>query len=140
MPPDARAATGNNVIVLKATDGKTLNMTGNLTINVLANTAPTLGNYANSTVAVGCKLILTPDAAPGDNGSVASVMATGGGGFTGTIGVNATTGVVTITNNGPVGGPFTITVTATDNCGLTFQRMFTVTVTQSADCSERLRL
>ena len=122
------AATGNNVIVLKATDGKTLNMTGNLTINVLANTAPTLGNYANSTVVTGCKLILTPDAAPGDNGSVSRVMASGGGGFTGTIGVDATTGVVTITNNGPVGGPFTITVTATDNCGLTFQRMFTVTV------------
>jgi hypothetical protein len=122
------ATLGNNIIVLKATDGKNLNMTANLTINVLANTAPTLGNYANSTVVTGCKLILTPDAVPGDNGSVQSVMASGSGGFTGAISVNATTGVVTITNNGPVGGPFTITVTATDNCGLTFQRMFTVTV------------
>ena len=122
------ATLGTNTVVIKATDGKSLNQTANLDINVTANPLPTLGNYANSSVVVGCKLILTPDAPPADNGSVQSVMASGSGGFSGIITVDAPTGVVTITDNGPVGGPFTITVTVTDNCGATFQKMFTVTV------------
>ena len=122
------AATGNNTIVLKATDGKTLSQTANLVVNVAANTAPTLGNYANTSIVLGCKAVITPTAAPTDNGSVSSVMATGSGGFTGTIMVDPTTGVVTISNSGPVSAGHTITVTATDNCGLTFSKMFTLTV------------
>ncbi len=121
------AATGDNTIVLLATDGKALSQTANLVINVAANTAPTLGNYSNTSIVVSCKATITPTATPGDNGSVSTVTATGSAGFTGTIMVDATTGVVTITNSGPV-GPATITVTATDNCGLTNSKQFTLTV------------
>jgi hypothetical protein len=122
------AATGNNTIVLQATDGKTLSQTTNLVVNVAANTAPTLGNYSNTTVVLSCKAIITPTSAPADNGSVSSVMATGSAGFNGTIMVDAATGVVTISNSGPVSAGHTITVTATDNCGMTSNQQFTLTV------------
>jgi hypothetical protein len=122
------AATGNNTIVLQATDGKLLSQTANLVVNVAANTAPTLGNYANTTIVLSCKAVITPTAAPTDNGSVSSVMATASAGFTGTLMVDAVTGVVTASNSGPGGGPHTITVTATDNCGMTSSKQFTLTV------------
>jgi hypothetical protein len=121
------AATGANVIVLKATDGKTLNMTANLSINVTANPTPTLGNYTGTTIVTGCKAIITPDAAPGDNQPLASVTVSAPG-FGGMITVDPVTGIVTATNSGPV-APHTVTVTATDSCGLMTTKMFTLTVT-----------
>ena len=121
------ATLGNNTIVLKATDGKTLNMTANLTINVTANPAPTLGNYAATNIVLGCKAIITPDAAPGDNRPLTSVTVSAPT-ITGTVMVNPVTGVVTVTNSGPVSAGHTVTVTATDSCGLMTVKMFTLTV------------
>ncbi len=121
------ATPGINTIVLKATDGKTLETTANLDINVTANSAPTLGDYASSDLVITCKLFVVPDAAPADNNSVANVTAVASGAFTGTVSVDPATGIVTIGNAGPL-GPHTFTVTATDNCGVTSQKMFTITV------------
>ena len=64
--------------------------------------------------------------APGDNGSV-NIIGASAPGFTGTLTVNLTTGVVTVTNAGPAGS-YTVTVTATDNCGSPIVSTFTLNV------------
>jgi hypothetical protein len=121
------AATGDNTVVLTVSDGAQ-SITGNLTVTVTDNTAPTVGTYANQNVTAGSNVTVTPSAAPGDNGSIMSVSATASPNFfTGTFSGNTATGAVTITNAAPA-GTYTITVTVTDNCGATVQKTFTLTI------------
>jgi hypothetical protein len=68
-----------------------------------------------------------PSAAPADNGSITSATVLASAGFTGTLSVDQTTGVVTVSNANPVGS-YTITVTYTDNCGATISPTFTLNV------------
>jgi hypothetical protein len=120
------ATVGANTVVLVVTDGDGLTATANLTVNVTANTAPTLGTYLNqSNITLGTTVQVLPSAAPSDNGTVATVTVAASAGYAGTLAVNPATGVVTLSpsNN----GSFTITVTATDNCGLTSTAIFTLT-------------
>ncbi len=124
---------GNHTITVQYSGDDNFNAsTGSLignpqVVNEQANPAPTLGNYADSTIVENCKLVLTPDAAPADNELVESVTGEGPEGFTGDISVDAVTGTVTVTGNGPVGS-HAITITATDNHGAVFQRVFTLNV------------
>ena len=121
------AATGANTVVLQATDGNGLMTTANLTVNVTANTAPTLGTYPTTgPIIAGTGTAVTPSAAPTDNGTITGITASAPG-FTGSFSVNTTTGVVTISNAGPVGN-YTVTVTATDNCTATSSQTFALTV------------
>jgi Cadherin-like domain len=69
---------------------------------------------------------VTPNAAPTDNGTVSTVTASAPS-FTGTLTGNATTGVITVQTAGP-GGSYTVTVTATDNCGTTTTTTFQLVV------------
>jgi hypothetical protein len=125
------AVTGNNTIVLRATDGKGLMQDSNLMIDVQANPLPVLGNYADQTIVASCKLVIKPDAVPSDNQPLTSVVATSPT-LTGMLSVDAATGIVTASSAGPVAGsPHTVTVTATDSCGLTSEKTFTVTVTNA---------
>jgi hypothetical protein len=116
------ATLGANTVGLQVMDGGGLTATANLTVNVTANTAPVLGTYPATTVAPGGGAVVTPSAAPSDNGSVSTLSAAAPG-FGGTFSGNAVTGAVTVAN-APGGGNFTVTVTATDNCGTTATATF----------------
>ncbi len=139
---DCMAALGNNTVVLTATDGNSATATANFIVNVTANTPPTLGTYlAAGPINAGGGITVTPSGpAPSDNGTVSSITATASG-FTGSFSGNPVTGAITITNAGPAGF-FIVTVTATDNCGVTATTTFslfvncpgaTITVTGNAD-------
>ena len=110
---------------LQASDG-TLTTTTTLTVTVTANSAPTL-SYSNASVATGGATTVNPLTGPSDNGSVSTIAVQSQGTFTGTVMVNNTTGIVSISNAGPV-GTHTITIRATDNCMTTTDATFTVTV------------
>ncbi len=122
------AALGNNTVELTVSDG-TLTATASLTVNVTANTAPTLGTYPATGVGPGQSVNIAPSVAPNDNGTIANLTASAPN-FTGSLSGNATTGVISATNAGPE-GTYTVTITATDNCGATSTTMFQLTVSSS---------
>jgi hypothetical protein len=109
----------------QASDGS-LGGSGDLQVNVSANTAPVLAYAAQSGNAAGT-LTVNPSSGPGDNGSIASTTLQSQGTYTGTISVGASNGVVSLSNLGPI-GVHTITVRATDNCGTTTDASFQLTV------------
>ncbi|HEX4945461.1 MAG TPA: FG-GAP-like repeat-containing protein, partial [Blastocatellia bacterium] len=116
---DCTTAVGNKAVTLQVVDGNGLPIQATLTINVTANTAPVLGNYTGLEIVNGTTRNFAPSAVPMDNGTVPTITAVSTTpGFTGTFSVNPTTGVLTVTNAAP-NGVFDITLTATDNCGLT---------------------
>ena len=110
---------------LQASDGS-LTSTDTLTVTVTANTAPTL-TYNNASVAFNGSTTVNPATGPSDNGSVSTIVVQSQGTYTGTISVDNVTGVVSISNAAPA-GTHTITIRATDNCGLTTDATFTLTV------------
>jgi hypothetical protein len=91
---------------------------------------PTLGNYPNTTVAVGANTIVTPDAAPT---STTSINVSTNSNFKGTFVANPTTGVIRITNVHPA-GTYLVTVKAFDAMGMT-TRTFTLTVVSGTLCT-----
>ncbi len=127
------ATLGDNLVTLEVQDGCAQTATATLTVNVTANVPPTLGNYLNTTVIWEGNVVVTPDAAPSDNGMTASVTVTATPmpptpyAFTGVLMVDQITGVVTITNAG-LPGIYLVTITATDNCGDSSQATFLLNV------------
>lgn len=106
--------------------------TADVQINVANNSAPVLGSYPSALALLGQSLTVPPSAAPSDNGTVSSIsVSSTPGSFTGSLSANSSTGVVSIGNAGPV-GPYTITVTAVDNCSLTSTRNFSLAVNGDA--------
>jgi len=116
---------------LRVTDSGGMFDEATLDVTVNPNPPPSLGTYPATSVAAGGGATVMPNAAPSDNGSVASLTASAPG-FTGTLTGNPATGAITITNANPVGN-YTVTVTATDNCGVTTSRTFTLTVNNTSD-------
>ena len=119
------AVIGANTIVLTVTDGNGGMTTGNLTVNVAANAAPSL-SYPITGVALNGATTITPNTGS-DNGSITgfsivSVVPP----LTTAPTVNAS-GVVSVTNAAPF-GLHTVTVRATDNCGATTDTSFTLNV------------
>jgi hypothetical protein len=122
---DCTATVGANIVILTVTDGNLGTATANLTVNVTANSAPSL-SYPISGVALNSATTVNPTTAT-DNGSITgyqivSVIPP----LTVAPTVNAS-GVVSITDAGPFGF-HTVTVRATDNCGATTDASFTLNV------------
>jgi hypothetical protein len=118
----------NASFTLTVTDTLGGTASASLNVTVTANAQPSVGNYSNTVVAPGGSTMITPTAAPTDNGTIASVTATATpNNFSGTLTGNPATGALTIGNAGPLGG-YSITVTITDNCGLSVTRSFMLTV------------
>ncbi len=127
---DCAAMLVNKTITFSVSDNASppLISTLNYTVNIVANTPPTLSVYPTVTVASGGTATITPSAAPTDNGTVATITAASNtAGFTGTFSGDPTTGVLTVNNAGPV-GTRTVTVTATDTCGATAVKTFQLSV------------
>ena len=122
-------ASGGSV-TFQVFDGA-LASTGDVQINVTPDAAPTL-TYGAQSGAAGGSLTVNPATGPTDNGAVASTTLLSQGTYTGTISVNATNGVVSLSNLGPV-GTHTITVRARDNCNLTRDASFQLTVGPAAN-------
>ena len=123
---DCSVPVGNYSIGLQVADSDGLTATDNATVIVTANAAPVLGTYPAGRAGLGGSVTISPSAPPTDDISVSSVTATAPG-FTGTMTGNRTSGAVVISNAGPPGN-YTVTVTATDSCGLTASRTFALTV------------
>jgi len=80
-------------------------------------TTPQLGTYATASVNLSGSTGVTPSSLPaGYNGAFYPQSVAGSSGFTGTLSVNGTNGVVTVTNAGPA-GDYTITVSSSTSCG-----------------------
>jgi uncharacterized protein (TIGR03437 family) len=121
------ATLGANAIQLTVTDGGNLSATANLTINVTANTPPSLGYGIQQSVSFGSSSALNPASGPSDNGTVTSInVRSVTPNFAGTISVNAA-GAVSVSNAGAPGN-YIVTIRATDNCGATTDASFTLTV------------
>ncbi len=118
------ATLGNNTIVLQVSDGS-LTTVANLVINVTANSAPTL-SYNSVPITYGDTTTASPVSAS-DNGSIASFALQSQGTYTGAISVNPFTGAVSISNAAPA-GTHAISIRATDNCGVTTDAPFSLSV------------
>ncbi len=122
---EAGCAATNSTFNLHVTDSGSLSADATLTVNVNANTAPTLTYPSNPGTMYGTGLTITPLTGPSDNVSISSVtlqsispaLATG-------ISVNSS-GIVTVANNAPA-DTYTVTIRATDNCGLNTDASFTL--------------
>jgi len=122
----ASCGASNATFTLTVTDNQGATANANLDVNVAANTPPMLGTYPSTTVSLGSSITVTPNAAPGDSGSVVSLTASAPG-FTGTFSADPVSGAITTTNAGPLGN-YTVTVTATDNCGAATMTTFSLGV------------
>ncbi|RKZ06191.1 hypothetical protein DRQ25_14460 [Candidatus Fermentibacteria bacterium] len=123
----ASCSATEGTVRFQVSDGS-LNGTGDLQLNVTLNTPPTLGSYANTTVAVGQGAMISPDAAPADNGSVDSIEATIlPVTFAGTLNADLGTGKISIGTASP-SDSYTVSVTITDNCDATAEQDFALEV------------
>jgi hypothetical protein len=118
------AAAGTASFTLQVSDG-TATSTATLSVAVTANTAPTL-SYSAASVNLGSMTIVNPVAGLTDNGVISSVVVQNQGTYTGSVIVNSA-GTLTISSAAPV-GTHTLTIRATDNCGVATDATIQLTV------------
>ncbi len=109
----ASCSATSGTVRFQVSDGS-LTGTGDLQVNVSANSQPTL-SYGAKSINFGDSSTHAALTGPSDNGTVNSVSVQGAGTYTGTISVNPA-GLVSLSNAQPA-GTHSITIRATDNCG-----------------------
>ncbi len=97
----------------------------------IVGTASTLGNYPDTTVALGANATVTPDAAPTDTTSINVSSSTN---FKGRFSADPATGVVRVTNAHPA-GTYAVTVTAFNGSVVNTTKTFTLTVQTGTACT-----
>lgn len=108
------ATTGT--VRFEVSDGQ-LTDSGDVQVNISPNTPPQLGSYTDAIVKIGEAAQFVPTSPPDDNASVVSfIVSIQPTSFTGSLIPQPSTGIINILNAGP-DGTYTITATATDNCG-----------------------
>ena len=120
------ALAGTRNVILQVQDSGGARAVTNFQVTVVKN-PPTLGTYSDSAIDLGGSLTVTPTSPPSAAAGIASVTVGASTGFAGSVSVNTSSGQVLASNAHPSGN-YTITITATDNCGLTTTRSFTLTV------------
>jgi CSLREA domain-containing protein len=119
------SATNTTFILTASAGDRTANAA--LTVNVSANTAPTLVYTSPQSVLVGNSVGIVPTTRS-DNGTISYSIFSVTPGLTNPLTVDSN-GIVSIASAEPVGS-YVIVVRATDNCGLTIDASFTLDVTQ----------
>jgi uncharacterized delta-60 repeat protein len=122
----AACSATNASFTLTATDGAGATATAALNVTVTANTAPTLTYASPQSVSFNGSLNIPPSAAS-DNGSITTYTVVSVSPALATAPTVNSSGVVSITNAQPA-GIHTISIRATDNCGVTTDTVFPVVV------------
>jgi hypothetical protein len=122
----ADCSATNSTFTLQVTNGDGTTASKTLTVNVTANAAPALA-YNSASANVNAGTTVNPSTGPSDNGSVSTIGVQSAGTYTGGVSVNNTTGVITISNAAPA-GTHTVTIRATDNCGVNTDASLSLTV------------
>ena len=118
------AGPATAVFTIRVLDGGGRSAEATLSITVQPNLAPTF-SYTAQNVGSGGSLNVSPATGPSDLGGLQPVVLISQGTYTGTISVNTTTGVVSVSNAQPA-GTHTIIVRATDNCAIFTECVFPV--------------
>jgi hypothetical protein len=123
----AACAAANASFTLQVSDGAAT-ATATVDVTVTANTPPVL-SYPNLGFNVGTPGSFTPNPAPSDNGSIASITVSSlsPAPAAGTITVNNTTGAISVSNTVPL-GVYNVSISAVDNCGSGILPSFTLRV------------
>jgi sugar lactone lactonase YvrE len=113
------AQLGTFPVRLIVTNTAGISVSTDFNLTIATNPSPTLGTYPNTAVTAGLSTLAIPSALPSDANNNLSTVTVGpslpGGG---TLSVNRTTGIVTISTVGTTqAGTHRITVQATDSCG-----------------------
>ena len=121
---DCGASLGTVNFPLQVSNGETT-ASAVFSVNVTANTVPVL-TYLATEVSTGGGATISPATGPTDQGTVSTIVVESAGTYAGTVSVDAQ-GRVTLSNARPF-GTHTLTIRATDNCGLAASALLQLTV------------
>ena len=117
----ASCTSTTGTVRFQVSDGD-LTGNGDLQVDIVPDTPPTLGVYANTAVVIGQGVLISPDVEPADNGNVDGVeVGILPANFTGSLNADPDTAEISVGEAAPLGA-YTISVTVTDNCGTTAER------------------